>query len=144
MLSQGVTFEQVVSRGCGLDVHKETVVATIKGEGILETTRTFQTFTSSLKDLQGWLKSVGVTHVAMESTGIYWKPVYSVLEESFEILLVNARHINEKNIIYPWLLCIGNGLVLKPRRTCCISFNYHNRNHVKYRRYHCKNSGSCG
>lgn len=96
MLSQGVTFEQVVSRGCGLDVHKETVVATIKGEGILETTRTFQTFTSSLKDLQNWLKSVGVTHVAMESTGIYWKPVYSVLEESFEILLVNARHI--KNV----------------------------------------------
>ena len=96
MLSQGVTFEQVVSRGCGLDVHKETVVATIKGEGILETTRTFQTFTSSLKDLQNWLKSVGVTHVAMESTDIYWKPVYSVLEESFEILLVNARHI--KNV----------------------------------------------
>jgi transposase len=82
MLSQGVTFEQMVSRGCGLDVHKETVVATIKGEGLQETTRTFQTFTSSLKDLQGWLKSAGVTHVAMESTGIYWKPVYSVSERT--------------------------------------------------------------
>lgn len=96
MEAQGVTFDQVVRRGCGLDVHKETVVATIKGEGIKETTRTFQTFTSSLKELQDWLTSVGITHVAMESTGIYWKPVYSVLEESFTILLVNARHI--KNV----------------------------------------------
>lgn len=96
MKTHGITFEQVVRRGCGLDVHKETVVATIKGEGIKETTRTFQAFTSSLKDLQDWLKSVEITHVAMESTGVYWKPVYSVLEESFEILLVNARHI--KNV----------------------------------------------
>lgn len=96
MVTQGVTFDQVVSRGCGLDVHKETVVATIKGEGIVETTKTFQTFTSSLTDLQDWLKEAKVTHVAMESTGVYWQPVYSVLEESFEILLVNARHI--KNV----------------------------------------------
>ncbi|MHB1179756.1 MAG: IS110 family transposase, partial [Daejeonella sp.] len=96
MATEGITFEQVVSRGCGLDVHKETVVATIKGEGIVETTKTFQTFTSSLTDLHDWLKAHQVTHVAMESTGIYWKPVYSVLEESFEILLVNARHI--KNV----------------------------------------------
>ena len=51
MSSSGITFEQIVSRGCGLDVHKETVVATIKGEGIKETTRTFQTFTSSLTEL---------------------------------------------------------------------------------------------
>ena len=93
MATEGVTFEQVVSRGCGLDVHKETVVATIKGEGILEATRTFQTFTSSLTDLHDWLKAKKVTHVAMESTGIYWKPVYTVLEESFEVILVNARHI---------------------------------------------------
>jgi transposase len=96
METQGITFEQVVSRGCGLDVHKETVVATIKGEGINEATRTFQTFTSSLTDLHDWLKGAGVTHVAMESTGVYWKPIYSVLEESFEVILVNARHI--KNV----------------------------------------------
>jgi transposase len=96
METPGITFEQVVSRGCGLDVHKETVVATIKGEGIKETTKTFQTFTSSLTDLHDWLKAKGITHVAMESTGIYWKPVYAVLEESFEVILVNARHI--KNV----------------------------------------------
>lgn len=96
MATQGITFGQVVSRGCGIDVHKDTVVATIKGEGIVETTKTFQTFTSSLTDLHDWLKTEGVTHVAMESTGVYWKPVYSVLEEGLEIILVNARHI--KNV----------------------------------------------
>lgn len=96
METPGIVFEQVVSRGCGLDVHKETVVATIKGEGIKEATKKFQTFTSSLTDLRDWLINQKVTHVAMESTGIYWKPVYAVLEESFEVILVNARHI--KNV----------------------------------------------
>lgn len=91
-----VEFEQVVIRGCGLDVHKETVVATVAGEGIKEETRTYETFTSSLKDLKRWLRYKKVTHVAMESTGVYWKPVFNILGEHFEILLVNARHI--KNV----------------------------------------------
>lgn len=93
---QVVEFEQIISRGCGMDVHKETVVATVSGVGILPETRTFSTFTSSLKELSTWLKSLEITHAAMESTGIYWKPVFNVLEEDFEILLVNARHI--KNV----------------------------------------------
>lgn len=58
----------IISRGCGLGVHKETVVATIKGEGLRETTKTFQTFTSSLTNLHDWLKAEGITHGAMEST----------------------------------------------------------------------------
>jgi transposase len=91
-----IEFEQIVDRGCGMDVHKETVVATVKGRGIKEETRTFSTFTSSLIELKEWLKSLGITHAAMESTGIYWKPVFNILEEDFEILLVNARHI--KNV----------------------------------------------
>jgi len=91
-----VEFEQIIERGCGMDVHKETVVATVSGTGIQQETRTFCTFTSSLKELNLWLKSLGITHVAMESTGVYWKPVFNVLEEEFEILLVNARHI--KNV----------------------------------------------
>jgi transposase len=93
---QVVEFEQIVERGCGMDVHKETVVATVSGIGIKQETRTFSTFTSSLKELNTWLKSLGITHTAMESTGVYWKPVFNVLEEDFEILLVNARHI--KNV----------------------------------------------
>ncbi|MFA5781022.1 MAG: IS110 family transposase [Bacteroidales bacterium] len=91
-----VEFEQIVKRGCGMDVHKETVVATVSGIGIKPTTRTFSTFTSSLIELKEWLKSLEITHAAMESTGVYWKPVFNVLEEDFEILLVNARHI--KNV----------------------------------------------
>lgn len=93
---QVVEFEQIVERGCGMDVHKETVVATVSGTGIKQETRTFSTFTSSLIELKEWLKSLGITHAAMESTGIYWKPVFNILEEDFEILLVNARHI--KNV----------------------------------------------
>ena len=91
-----IEFEQVVERGCGMDVHKETVVATVAGVGIKQETRTFRTFTNSLKELRDWLKSLGVTTVAMESTGVYWKPVFNVLEADFEIMLVNARHI--KNV----------------------------------------------
>lgn len=89
-------FEQVVSRGCGLDVHKENVVATIMGDEIAEETRTFLSFTDDLLDLSAWLKAEGITHLAMESTGVYWKPVYNLLEKDFEIILVNARHI--KNV----------------------------------------------
>lgn len=91
-----VEFEQVVERGCGMDVHKETVVATVAGVGIKEETRTYSTFTNSLKELRDWLKRLGITTVAMESTGVYWKPVFNVLESDFEIMLVNARHI--KNV----------------------------------------------
>jgi transposase len=91
-----VEFEQVIERGCGIDVHKSVVVATIRGTGIKEKTRTYDGFTESLESLRDWLKDNNITHVAMESTGVYWKPVYNILEEDFEILLVNARHI--KNV----------------------------------------------
>ena len=89
-----ISFNQVVSRGCGIDVHKKIVVATIDGEGIKKETREFGTFTRSLTELKEWLLDKGVTHVAMESTGVYWKPVYNVLESSpLKVWVVNARHI---------------------------------------------------
>ncbi len=89
-----VTFNQVVSRGCGLDVHKKVVVATIDGEGIKRQTREFSTVTSSLKELRDWLLEHKVTHVAMESTGVFWKPVYNVLEPAgFIVWIVNAAHV---------------------------------------------------
>ena len=83
----------IVECGAGLDVHKETVVVTIDGPGITKETRTYKTVTNELLKLRDWLKENGVTHVAMESTGIYWKPVFNILEEGFEVILVNARHI---------------------------------------------------
>jgi transposase len=96
MESGMISFDQIVAIGCGLDVHKNTVVGTVGGTGVEEETRTFGTFTASLEELASWLKQVGVTHVAMESTSVYWKPVYNILEADFEILLVNAQHV--KNV----------------------------------------------
>lgn len=96
MRKDTVAFEQVVSRGCGMDVHKEIVVVTIQGKGIKTMTKSFHTYTSSLIKLRDWLKKHNVSHIAMESTGVYWKPIYNVLGDDFEILLVNARHV--KNV----------------------------------------------
>jgi transposase len=91
-----VEFEQIVERGCGIDVHKSVIVATIMGIDLKVTTKTFSGFTESIEELRDWLKSNHITHVAMESTGVYWKPIFNILEEDFEIILVNARHI--KNV----------------------------------------------
>lgn len=96
MKKETVAFEQVVSRGCGMDVHKEIVVVTIQGIGIKTMTKSFHTYTSSLIKLRDWLKKHKVTHIAMESTGVYWKPIYNVLGDDLEVLLVNARHV--KNV----------------------------------------------
>ena len=94
MEASEVTFKQVVSRGCGLDVHKKVVVATIDGEGIKKQTREFPTLTSSLKELKDWLLGHKVTHVVMESTGVFWKPVYNILEPGGLIVwIVNAAHV---------------------------------------------------
>lgn len=89
-------FEQLISVGCGIDVHKEIIVATIRRSEKDFETRSFGSFTESIEELRDWCLQKKVTHVAMESTGIYWKPLFNVLEEDFEIILVNARHI--KNV----------------------------------------------
>lgn len=89
-----VSFQQVILRGCGLDVHRDVVVATISGESLASETPSYKIFSSSLTKLKEWLLSNGITHVAMESTGVYRKPVYKVLECSgMKIWIVNARHI---------------------------------------------------
>lgn len=91
-----IEFPLVIQRGSGLDVHQRSVVATASGVDIPSITQTFGTFTSQVEELKVWLNSLGVTHIAMESTGIYWKPIFNILEKDFEIILVNARHI--KNV----------------------------------------------
>ena len=89
-----VEFESVAERCCGLDVHKKEIVATVEGVGIKKETRSFTSTTRSLTELKEWLLELGVTHIAMESTGVYWKPVMNILEPGgFTILIVNARHI---------------------------------------------------
>src|SRR6266498_676940 len=93
-------MEQMIQRCAGLDVHKAVVVATVRvpdGDGSRAMhTETFSTTTTSLLALHDWLHASGVTHIAMESTGVYWKPVYYALEDGFTLLLVNARHV--KNV----------------------------------------------
>jgi transposase len=91
--------EVVYERCCGLDLHKQTVVACliVPGDGTTpdKQIRTFGTLTDELLALADWLIAAGCTHVAMESTGVYWKPIYNLLEGNFELLLVNARHIKQ-------------------------------------------------
>lgn len=87
----------VYPRCAGLDVHKKTVVACrlwVDATGTVQRNlRTFGTMTGDLLVLRDWLASMGITQVAMESTGVYWRPVYNILEREFDVLLVNAKHI---------------------------------------------------
>jgi transposase len=86
-------MDSVHERWCGLDVHKQSVVACVIGPTGRET-RTFGTMTDDLECLAEWLAQQGVTHIAMESTGVYWKPIYNVLAAyEFALLVVNAQHI---------------------------------------------------
>ncbi|HPJ78895.1 MAG TPA: IS110 family transposase [Prolixibacteraceae bacterium] len=91
-----IEFEQVVEIGCGADVHKDIIVVTVLGKDTKPETRSYKTYTSSLIKLREWLLSKRVTHMAMESTGVYWKPVFNVMGDEIKILLVNARHV--KNV----------------------------------------------
>jgi transposase len=87
---------EVIHRNCaGLDVHKKVVVAAIIVEGRPKEIRSFGTMTTDLLELSDWLMSCGVTHVAMESTGEYLKPIFNILENNFEVMLVNAQHISK-------------------------------------------------
>src|SRR5215208_1573914 len=90
-------MDVVYERCCGLDVHKQSVVACQVAPGPdgrpRKQVRTFGTMTADLLALSDWLTSAAVTHVAMESTGVYWKPIWNLLEGSFELVLANARHV---------------------------------------------------
>jgi len=93
-------MEAIVERVGGIDVGQATVVATAlvgaAHERTRKETRTFRTVTRELLALRDWLLAQGVTHVAMEGTGIYWRPVYELLEDAFELIVGNAHHI--KNV----------------------------------------------
>lgn len=88
-------MEVLHQRCAGLDVHKDTVVAAVRcvSPPARQEVRSFSTTTKGLLELSDWLTSHGCTHVAMEATGVYWKPVWHVLEEGFELVLANAQHI---------------------------------------------------
>jgi transposase len=93
------TVDVLHRRSAGLDVHKKTVVACIRSvdaEGtVRKQIRTFGTMTADLLALADWLDAEGVRHAAMESTGVYWKPIWHILEGRFELILVNAHHMKQ-------------------------------------------------
>lgn len=92
-------MEEILERCCGLDVHRDTIVACIMigmGRQKHKEIKTFSTFTCDIFELAKWLKSHDIQHVAVESTGIYWKPIFNVLGADFEVILVNAQHV--KNV----------------------------------------------
>jgi transposase len=98
--SKAAGLGALYARVCGLDVHKKVIVACVRilesKDGTVQSRlRKFGTMTADLMELREWLAEVEVTHVAMESTGVYWQPVYNVLESGFETLLVNAQHIKK-------------------------------------------------
>jgi transposase len=113
-------MEVLYSHCCGIDVHKQTAVACVvvqaaTGRATKEI-RTFGTMTDELLALADWLETCGVTHVAMESTGVYWKPLWNLMEDRFTLLLVNAQHVKavpgRKTDVRDWsgwLTCFATG-----------------------------------
>jgi transposase len=92
-------MEGLIERCAGLDIHQATIVATVRVPdetgGRRVVTHTFGTMTVDLLALREWLQAYGVTHVAMESTGVYWKPIYYLLEDTVTLLLVNMQHLKQ-------------------------------------------------
>jgi len=107
-------MEVVYPRCCGLDVHKQSVVACLlvrdeRGRRQQEL-RTFGTMTEDLLRLADWLQQAGCTAVAMESSGVYWKPIFNLLEDAFQLLVVNAQHIKTVPVQYPqWKYGVPGG-----------------------------------
>lgn len=96
-----IEMEAIIERCAGLDVHEKTVVACVMTGSLKKPpkkeTRTFSTVTKGLLELAEWIEEKGCSHVAMESTGIYWKPVWNILEgHKLELILANAQHV--KNV----------------------------------------------
>jgi transposase len=92
-------MQSLIERCAGVDVHQATIVVTVRrpddvGRRRVET-QTFGTMTSDLLAARAWLQAHGVTHVAMESTGVYWRPLYYLLEDGFTLLLVNMQHLQQ-------------------------------------------------
>ncbi len=92
-------MQSMIARCAGVDVHQATIVVTVRvpdeAGGRHAETQTFRTMTADLLAARAWLQAYGVTHVAMESTGVYWRPLYYLLEDGFTVLLVNMQHLQQ-------------------------------------------------
>ena len=95
-------MQPILKSCCGLDVHKSMILACI-AHGPLDKPpkfeiKKFSTMTNDLRKLSEWMKGYGVTAVAMESTGIYWKPIFNILEDDFDIVLANAQATSKTSL----------------------------------------------
>src|SRR5438876_6429972 len=110
-------MESVIRACAGMDVHKKSVevcARRMEPDGRLHLqTRSWGTTTAQLQQMAEWLTAQQVTHVAMESTGVFWKPIYNILEGRFEVLLVNAQHLKQ----VPGRKRIG--AIASGSRSCC-------------------------
>jgi transposase len=98
--SRPAGLQALYARVCGLDLHKKLIVACVRilnaKDGTVQSTlRKFGTMTADLVELRQWLSDQKVTHVAMESTGVYWQPVFNLLESDFKLLLINGQHLKK-------------------------------------------------
>lgn len=112
-------MDTLIERCAGIDVHQRTMVVTVRlpaaSGGRAVVTQTFGTMTADLLVLREWLQTHGVTHVAMESTGVYWRPLYYLLEDGFTVLRINMQHlthvpgrksdVRDSEWLAPWLEC---------------------------------------
>ena len=114
-------MQVIYDRCCGLDVHKRTITACVLkwlGSDWEKEIRQFGTMTKDLLGLSDWLVGEGCTHVAMESTGVYWKPVYNILEGQFELLVVNAQHLKAVPVAKPMCATLSGSRSCS-RTVCC-------------------------
>src|SRR4029450_9352658 len=113
-----MTMEVLVSRGCGLDVHQATVVACLltgePGRLPRKQVKTFSAMTNALIELRDWLKSESCMAVAMEATGVYWKPVYDILEGHFELIVATVARPISKRPNGQRTCCAHPAMLLKP------------------------------
>jgi transposase len=111
-------MERIVERPGALDVHKATVTACVRvwaERKLTEEVAEFKTTVAGLLGLRDWLEALGVSQVAMEATGVYWKPVWAVLEDSFALTLVNARHVKAVALVQH---CVSSRMVFSNSPVC--------------------------
>ena len=125
-------MDVLIERCAGLDVHRDTVVATVRRPGPggvrRSETRTFTTMTGQLETLADWLTEQKVTLAGMESTGIYWKPVYHVLEDRFPVWVINAEHLrNVPGRKTDLLTELPDRSLARSARRCAVLARFHPR-----------------
>ncbi len=110
-------MDVIYERCCGLDVHKSSITAcvlTAEGKTRKRIQRRFGTMTAEIVELANWLKQFGVTHVAMESTGVYWRPIWNLLEGRFQLVLVITSNTGSSPSYEPNRRCPRSAADLPP------------------------------